>query len=130
MQIFLKPHHALCIILFKKTGHSAPYASIMQEHIKLLKECPESEIVLSSDFDTICGYCPYNNDLICMKADEVEPSDKKILTYCGLDLEGQVKWDYLRQSLIDNILDKNLLRDVCKGCTYLDRCDQTNKERQ
>lgn len=129
MQIHLKPHHAICIILFSESGHSAPYASIMREHISMLSSHPKAEVVLSSVFDAICDYCPHNNNLVCEKSDEVEISDGKILSYCGLKFGDRLSWENFHQIIIDNILDKDLLRDSCKGCTYLSRCEQINKER-
>lgn len=122
MQVYLKPHHALCIILFSESGHSTPYVSIMREHIGTLSEYPKTEVVLTSDFDAICGHCPHKNNLVCDKSDEVDLSDEKILSYCGIKFGRRYAWDDLRRKMMENILCKSLLGDVCKGCMYLPRC--------
>jgi len=124
MLISSKPHHALCIILFSEEGHSSPYISIMREHIEQLRNDPETEVILCSDLDAICGFCPHNDNSICEKANEVDVSDSTILSYCGLTFGSRLSWDDLRRKLIDNIVSKDLLKDACKGCVYLPRCEK------
>jgi len=122
MTLSIRPHHAMCIILFSEIGHSAPYISIMREHIATLSSNPQTIVTLCSELDTICRFCPHNNNHICGKSDEVDISDRKILSYCGLEFGHQSTWENLQQNFVENILNMGLLCDACKGCMYLPRC--------
>ena len=124
LKIYLRPHHGLCIILFSKIGHSETYAEIMSEHVELLNNNPQTEVVLGLTLDEMCGVCPHNNDSVCKKAVEVELSDSEILSYCGLEFGNVVKWEDLRKKLIDNIISKGLLHKTCPTCKYLPRCEE------
>lgn len=130
MNLSLRPHHGLCVILFSEIGHSSPYASVMHKIITILATRPKTKVVLCAELDETCGFCPYNNKCICEKSEEVDVSGNQILSYCGLKLGCQLAWEDLRKKLIDNILNKGLLGDACKGYTYLPQCEGIEYENQ
>jgi hypothetical protein len=126
-ELFIRPHHALCILLFTPGGHSTPYTEAMYQIIDHLKSNPGQTIHLSSNLDSICGHCPYNQSGSCRKSDEVTISDQRILALCGLNTEKPVRWDSLQEKLTDTIFAKGKIKQVCKGCTYLSACDRICK---
>jgi len=120
----LRPHHGLCIILFDEEGHSAPYISIMRKIIENLRDNPKTKVALCRELDVVCGNCSHNANSNCGKSDEVVVSDDRILSYCGLGFGDTLSWKDFRQTLIDEIISKDLLSAACEGCDYLDRCRQ------
>ena len=121
----LKPHHALCIILFSSKGHSQGYADAMRGKIAHLQANSHTEITLSTQLDDICGYCLHNNKGMCEKAEETDPSDDKILAWCGLEYGSKVQWSDLRERIVSEIIAKGRLRIACEGCMFVDRCECT-----
>ncbi|MCL2838620.1 MAG: DUF1284 domain-containing protein [Oscillospiraceae bacterium] len=123
-KLLLRPHHGLCVILFDEEGHSAPYISIMRKIIENLRDNPKTKVILCRELDVICGSCSHNAGSNCGKADEVILSDDKTLSYCELEFGSRLNWEDFRQTLIDEIISKDLLLDACEGCDYLNRCRQ------
>jgi len=120
----LRPHHGLCILLFSEDEHSLPYITMMNKIINELSENPKIEIVLSSELDMICSACLHNQNFTCEKSDEVDISDEKILTYCGLEYQTILTWSEFREILIEKIICKGLLREACDGCMYIKYCER------
>ena len=118
----LRPHHALCLLLFSPLGHSKPYAGIMYELIEKIKGDMQQEIILHTNPDVICGYCPHNANSVCAKAREVDKSDSSILAYCSVNVGERISWEILRQKLIDTIIGAGNLQKACEGCQFLSRC--------
>ncbi|MCL2213529.1 MAG: DUF1284 domain-containing protein [Oscillospiraceae bacterium] len=125
----LKPHHALCILLFSPEGHSEAYADAMRRKIQVLDENPQTAITLTAQLDEICGFCLYNNGGECEKAEETEPSDDRVLAWCGLEYGMTTPWSDLRERLDREILAKNRLHTACEGCMYVARCDREVKNK-
>jgi len=123
----LRPHHGLCVLLFSEEEHSEPYIAAMNKIITELDENPQTEIVLQPSLDIICGSCRHNLNSWCEKSDEVNISDDKILECCGLEYQTVLPWSEFRQKLIENIISKDLLRNVCAGCMYVDYCEVCQK---
>ena len=121
-KLSLRPHHGLCILLFSEDEHSEPYIKMMNKIIDELGKNPQTEIILKSELDMICGSCSFSNNS-CEKSDEVIISDDKILAYCGLEYENVLPWSEFRQALVDNIINKGLLRAACEGCIYIEYCE-------
>jgi len=120
----LRPHHGLCILLFTEDEHSQPYITIMQKLISELDENPQTEIILKTELDMICGSCSHNQNGGCEKSDEVDISDDKILEYCDLSYDISLTWAEFRHKLIESIVDKDLLRTACYGCMYIKYCEE------
>jgi len=114
------------MILFAEDGHSAPYIAAVHDCMLQLNTNPT--VTLSLAQDEICSACPHHQNALCEKAHEVDESDRKILTYCGLDLGIQLPWADYRQKLIHHILHKDLLAEACEGCRYLPRCEDVSRK--
>ena len=125
--MIMRPHHALCIILFLEEGHSVAYAAVMQEYIAFLNDNPETQLELTTELDGICLFCPFSHDEECEKADEVDVSDRKILRHVSMEFGETVGWVTLRERLIDEIIQKERLSEVCAGCKFLPRCDRQSE---
>jgi len=121
-KLHLRPHHALCVVLFNPKGHSQPYIEIMEKLTEHLESNPKKKIVLSDTLDITCNYCPHNDFGVCQKADETAEIVKNILELCGLNIGGEIIWENLRERVIDNIIAVNLLDKTCNSCSYLAQC--------
>jgi len=119
----LRPHHALCLLLFCAEGHSARYAGKMRALIGQIERGEITGIRMIAALDEICGYCPHNENGLCAKEDEVLRSDARILALCGLTVGESISWAELKQRLVETIITQNALAHVCDGCTYLKRCE-------
>jgi len=126
----LRPHHALCLLLFCAVGHSERYASKMRQLIGAMEQGKIQTIRMIEELDEICGYCPHNQGGFCEKADEVSVSDAKILALCGMTVGESLSWIELRQRLISHIVSQSVLADVCAGCVYLKRCAGQGTKRE
>jgi len=122
-ELALRPHHALCLLLFCPAGHSIRYANKMRQLVLSLEQREIQNVRMIKELDEICGYCPHNKKGLCEKADEVLQSDAKILALCGMISGESISWMELRRRLLEDIVTKNTLACVCKGCVYLKRCE-------
>ncbi|MCL2841902.1 MAG: DUF1284 domain-containing protein [Oscillospiraceae bacterium] len=118
----LRPHHALCLLLFCPDGHSVRYAEKMRQLIRRIEQEEGSHIRMIPTPDEICGYCPYYDQGLCQKEDEVFCSDVNVLARCGLRFGDVVPWAELRRGLIAHIVEAGVIDEVCRGCMYLVRC--------
>ena len=127
-ELSLRPHHALCLLLFSPEGHSERYANKMQQLLAAIAQGEIKCIRMIEELDEICGYCPHNQNGRCEKADEVEDSDAKILRILGMEVNESISWIELTRRLRDDIVAENALPCVCKGCVYLSRCVGKGRE--
>jgi len=58
----LRPHHLLCMRLFKGEGYSEKFTSNMQSCINVLTKDSSQRFVLVGGYDDICLHCPNLND--------------------------------------------------------------------
>ena len=121
----LRPHHALCLLLFHPKGHSVRYANKMRQLIDTITQEKIQTVRMTAELDEICGHCPYNKQGHCEKSDEVSRSDAEILARCGLTVGESISWVSLRRRLLENIVAPNALSCVCAGCVYIERCKHT-----
>lgn len=126
--VYLRPHHGLCILLFTRRGHSTPYSSVMIELTTLFRNEPKQRILLQTELDSVCEYCPHNEKGFCHKSDEVNESDRKILSYCGLESGHLLLWEEFEQRMFGNILKGDKLMEACAGCDYLSRCETIRRK--
>ena len=125
IKLKLKPHHALCLLLFDPQGHSEPYSKIMHSLIDVLDSGQTHEIALlpGSELDIICEYCPHNDSGICEKSDEVRATGRKVLRLCGLNYGDIIAWESLRAEIIDKVITAGKISEVCEGCFYAVQCE-------
>lgn len=112
----LRPHHALCIGFFEGKGYSREFTENMTGVIGLLySENPEIEV--TTDHDIICCCCP------CTDCHEKALSyDMKVMEICGLP--DKVRWEELRKSVREKIVNAGRLKEVCGGCQWFYICEK------
>jgi len=123
----LRPHHALCLLVFDPHNHSEPYIEIMYSVIDKLNSKPEQKIMLSSGLDIICNYCPHNdkntkNGGICKKEEKVRAITQNILALVGVNIGETITWETLRSKMVDNIIANGRFGEACGGCSYFEQC--------
>ena len=118
----LRPHHALCLLLFEPSNHSESYIKIMYSMIEKLNGDPAREITLSAGLDTICGSCPHNESGTCAKEDSVRVITQNILGLAGISIGDTMTWDALRQKINDGIITCGRLSEACGSCSFFEQC--------
>lgn len=117
--IHLRPHHILCISLYRGSGYSGKFCKNMENVIKRLQNGEEFSFIQSKD--DICLYCPKLEDE-CKKA---LLYDKKISSIISLDKKET--YQKLIEETKEKIIDKDLLKEICSDCQWLMLCEKISK---
>lgn len=111
----------MCILFFEGKGYSAEFCENMNLIIKNLSNV---KIVLTDAADCICESCPNNVNSICTSSEKVKKYDDRVLKLCSLTVEKEYTFDYLNNSVKENILNKNKLPVVCSDCEWYQICSK------
>lgn len=117
----LRPHHLLCTEFFEGRGYSDKFTENMYRVISELEKNPE--IFLAVKSDRICSECPKN----CISG-KAFSYDMKMLEYCKLNENNVFRYDDLKQKVKSEILEKNLLKDICGDCQWYSICGKRNAD--
>lgn len=113
----LRPHHLLCTEFFIRKGYSDNFTKNMYDIISELEKNPE--IFLSIKSDAICSECPEN----CTSGKAFR-YDRKVLEYCNLNENSVFRYNELKQKIKSEILEKNILRNICSDCQWYNICSK------
>lgn len=117
----LRPHHGLCIQFFQGKGYSQEFVENMQEIVSTLQKNPTIQLV--SGADSVCRCCPNRVGVSdCNSQEKVTAYDNAVLHFCRLNVGDFLLWEDFRDKVIENILAKNLRKDVCGGCQWTELC--------
>ncbi len=117
----MRPHHGICIQLFRGKGYSDEFVSNMKNVIKNLENNPI--IVLNIECDEICTGCPnQTTNNRCESDDKVYTYDNNVLKQLGLENGTQIHWQEFSKRIQKEILDSDKLDSICKDCTWLEFC--------
>ncbi|MDE5946252.1 MAG: DUF1284 domain-containing protein [Oscillospiraceae bacterium] len=118
----IRPHHGLCTEFFEGKGYSDSFTENMYNVISLLEKNPEVKIII--DTDDICSGCPENIDNRCISFKKVKDYDKKVLEYCKISENDMIYWKDFKTKIKSEILEKNLLKDICSNCRWYKICEK------
>jgi len=122
----LRPHHGLCIQLFRGRGYSEEFVAHMIEFIEILQNNPEIE--LFPDCDVLCQHCPHKtSEERCGRYEKVLGLDNNVLNFLNLEPHQTFLWEDFKNLVKEQILDAGELEHICKGCSWLDFCLKNNR---
>ncbi len=122
--IALRPHHGLCIRHFAGKGYSNEFVENMYNVIEQLNANNDVMIKLIAKPDVICKKCPHNNGDECSSGQKVLDYDNRCLELCPINDGDIIKWGEYQALVKENIIDKGLLKTVCKGCQWIYLCEK------
>lgn len=121
----IRAHHLLCMQGFQGYGYSEDFVDNMQQVIKHINSSPEQKIEIISDCDIICSKCPYNKKEVCTKnsdsAAKLKDMDMNVLKKLELKKSEKIKSKDIL-SLIKTKLKKSDIENICKDCSWKDKC--------
>lgn len=123
-KVELRPHHILCIQHFVGNGYSEEFTQNMYRAISEL-EAKNPIVKLVSKSDVICSACPNRNKDICENEAKIKRLDHGTLANCHIEIGQELTWQELKESVSKNIMDKDLLQEVCHSCEWLSICKKT-----
>lgn len=124
LAIKIRAHHGLCLLHFKGKGYSPEFVENMIVVCNQLKQNPNREIVLVSETDLICSACPHNAGGDCKTSEKVAGYDKKCMELCELKKGQILLWREFRQILIEKVLQKKRLQEICSDCCWNKLCEE------
>lgn len=117
----IRPHHLLCLQFFEGKGYSDDFVRQMSEIDRTLnKENPQINIV--EGVDDICKKCPNNENGQCSMEVSVRENDMRTLDAVRNDLKEGQTWEEITRIVYKNIINRNMLKQVCKTCRWSDIC--------
>lgn len=122
--IFLRPHHGLCIHFFEGKGYSSEFTEHMSKTIARLQK-PNTRIVLTMQEDEICRMCPNYLETGCSSKDKVEKYDRKVLKLTGLKCDIPMPFSKLQATVADKIIAEGKMSQVCADCGWAQICHQS-----
>ena len=120
-EIFLRPHHSLCIQFFIGKGYSEEFVRGMNRIIILLKS-RKADIILTDRCDDICRFCPNRTENECCSEKKVQLIDKACLYKYGLAPGDRLTWSELEGLAKEKIITCGKLKAVCRDCQWYDIC--------
>lgn len=121
----IRPHHLLCINFFVGKGYSNDFTKNMYNVIKQLQQNPK--IKIHTNADTLCSKCPHNKLNICDDNSKVLDYDAKTLSLLNLNFDDQISWNDAQKLVSNNILEKDLLKNICGDCKWFSICSHQLK---
>lgn len=122
--LFLRPHHGLCIQFYEGKGYSEEFIQQMDLFIAMIKNNPNRNIRLHTDTDTLCSACPNNKDNSCFTYDKVLQYDQKVLTLCDYKQDQVVPIKEFLDCVREIIIDTKQLDTVCSDCEWYSICSK------
>lgn len=114
----------MCIQFFKGKGYDKNFVKSMQAIIDKLLKNPYVEIVMEND--EICKNCPNAVENECKTNEKVLKIDKNVMRICKTENNTIMLANDFFKIVKENIIDKNKINIVCKGCQWIDICANGN----
>jgi hypothetical protein len=127
--ITLKPHHLLCIPRYYRGGYNNKYAKNFKRICMGIRKNPDQKIKVTKKCDDICIKCPHQLNYTCKKRENINHwimiMDNKVLKLLKIKNNSTHKAkDILNLSI--NKIKKKELKNICKGCEFLQFCIKYN----
>lgn len=118
--IYLRPHHGLCIRHFEGKGYSGEFTKHMSEVIASLS--PDTLITVVSRTDEICGKCPNNHSGSCTESDKVSRFDEAVLELTGISAGETLTYREFSDKITGHIIRAGKFSAVCGDCGWAGIC--------
>lgn len=119
--IKLRPHHLICLNLFRGKGYSDKFTinmTTVKSHID-----SHDTIHITEGKDDICSHCPNSSDSgLCITESKVNKYDDAIRKI--LDLKSGKDYSFTELTKMINI--SSILDEVCSDCSWNSFCKQIN----
>lgn len=110
-EYLIRPHHLLCLQFFEGKGYSEEFVENMTEiHRTLHSENPT--VIITEGVDDLCRKCPNSEN------------DNRTLEALNIKVNDRMKWNSINSEVKEKILDKHLVKDVCRTCRWSVICDK------
>ena len=122
--VSLRPHHFLCLALFRGEGYSSDFTRNMEDVAESLK-APDARVRIAGGADDICKRCPKNRGGACETEEKVAGFDRAVARLCGLSASAaghEMPWGDIQSAVFSNILGSGKLDEVCGGCSWHSLC--------
>ena len=126
-EYLIRPHHLLCLQFFEGKGYSKEFVENMTDvHRALHSDNPS--VVIADGVDDLCDKCPNNENGKCVKESSLCENDKRTLKALNIKVNDRMKWNSINRKVKEKILDKHLVKEVCRTCRWSDICDKYMKD--
>lgn len=125
MNIYLRPHHLLCIQKFTGHGYDQRFTAHMMGLVWKLKDAPETLIEVTEGCDELCRACPNNEDGKCSTLEKVDQMDRGVLDVLGHAYGRTALWAELARSARERVLQTEKFEKICAGCQWFQLCKDT-----
>ena len=100
-------------------GYSPDFIENMNKITDILRSMPDTKIQLVFTTDSLCASCPHmRGEDLCDSQDNVKAFDRRMIEEFGLE-EKEYIYSEITQT-IDAQMTENLLRTICRGCSWID----------
>lgn len=79
-------------------------------------------LTLTPECDIICKNCPENKNKKCHSHCKVSTIDKNCLIKYNMKFGNKIHWKDLKKLANENIIQKNLISEVCGNCRWQNLC--------
>ena len=122
-EYLIRPHHLLCLQFFEGKGYSEEFVENMTEiHRTLHSENPT--VIITEGVDDLCRKCPNSENGKCVKESSICENDNRTLEALNIKVNDRMKWNSINSEVKEKILDKHLVKDVCRTCRWSVICDK------
>ena len=125
-EIFLRPHHGLCIGFFEGKGYSNEFTANMSAVIEKLQNT-DPHVTLTCGFDVICSSCPNALSEACVTEEKVQRYDSAVLSLIGAHEGDNMAWSQFFSAVRRNIVLNGRLGDVCGDCKWQYICSRNEQ---
>ena len=122
--VSLRPHHFLCLALFRGEGYSDGFTRNMEDVAASLK-APAARARIAAGADDICKRCPKNRGGACETEAKVARFDRAVARLCGLSASAagqELAWSDIQAAVFECILGAGKLDEVCADCSWHSLC--------
>ena len=120
LPVRLRPHHFLCLKGYKGLNYNAHQIGVWDNVVKVLKQNPQTEIVIGKGKDSLCSTCPMSvgkNGFIGCIEKNISELDKKVKALLGLKT-GETR----KYSDVVEIMNKKVTKakheELCSRCFW------------
>ncbi|MFQ3547075.1 MAG: DUF1284 domain-containing protein [Termitinemataceae bacterium] len=112
--LYLRPHHILCIRAYRGKGYSQEFIENMNSVIARLKA--KEPFTVTFGTDSICETCPHNVSG-CLQTEKVQDFDSKVTDLLDLREKQTYSYDVL-EKLVQERLTEEAYTCICSTCEW------------
>jgi uncharacterized protein len=81
-------------------------------------------VIITEGVDDLCRKCPNSENGKCVKESSICENDNRTLEALNIKVNDRMKWNSINSEVKEKILDKHLVKDVCRTCRWSVICDK------